>query len=84
MVHESLGLVELLEDSERHLPRIAENINLDIAPPFADDGVIGGVDTEVLRALRHMKQVMPLVGLRFSHLQVCFAWFSVQPAERFV
>ena len=48
-------------------PRIADIIDLDIAPLFADDGMIGG-DTEVLRALRHMKQVMPLVGLRFSHL----------------
>ena len=84
MVHESLGLVEPLEGAELHLPRIAGNVDLDIAPLFADDGVIGGVDTEVLRALRHMKLVMPLVGLRFSHLQVCAASFEVQPAERFV
>ena len=51
---------------------------------FADDGVIAGRSDEVLRALQHMQAVMPLVGLRFSFLQVVAASPGLQPAERFV
>ena len=44
-------------------------MDLDIAPLFADDGVLAGRSGEVLRALKHMKVVMPMVGLRSSQLQ---------------
>ena len=56
---------------------------MDIAPLFADDGVIAGPSEDTLRALRHRKQVMPLVGLRFSRLQVANAAFGLQPVEEF-
>ena len=55
MVHESLGLVTPLAGSQIQLPPIDPPINLDIAPTFADDGVIAGDESEVLRAIQHMK-----------------------------
>ena len=58
-------------------------MDLDIAPVFADDGVIAGRSGEVLRALKHMRVVMPMVGLRFSQLQVVAAAYGDQPVERF-
>ena len=73
MVHESLGLVAPLAVSQIQLPRIDPPIILDIAPTFADDGVIAGDEPEVLRAIQHMKRVMPLVELRFSVMQVVAA-----------
>ncbi len=83
MVHESLGLIAPLEGSSVHLPRIDRPLNLDIAPKFADDGIIAGASGEVLRGLRHMKRVMPMVGLRFSLLQVVAAVPGPQSLERF-
>ena len=66
MVHESLGLVVSLARSLIHLPRIDPPIILDSAPAFADHGIIVGDERGVLRAIQHMKRVMPMVGLRFS------------------
>ena len=83
MVHESLGLLEPVAHSSVQLPRIQQALDLDLAPLFADDGIIAGRSSEVLRALQHMKLVMPLVGLRFSFLQVAAANTDMQPAERF-
>ena len=83
MVHESLGLTEPMVSSQIQLPAIDRPVSLDLAPLFADDGIAAGSQEEVLRALRHMRKVMPLVGLRFSHLQVAAASFDRQPAERF-
>ena len=73
MVHESLRLVALLAGSQIQLPRIGPPVVLDIAPTFADDGVIAGDEPEVLRAIQHMKRVMPSVRLRFSMMQVVAA-----------
>ena len=42
---------------------------LDITPMFADDSIIAGVDTEVLRVLENWKNIMPSLGLRFSRLE---------------
>ena len=83
MIHESLGLAPPLAASSVHLPRIDTPVELDIAPLFADDGVIAGKSAEVLRALRHMQTVMPSVGLRFSQLQIAAASYAPQPPERF-
>ena len=81
MVHESLGLVAPLTGSQIQLPRIGPPIILDIAPTFADDGVIAGDEPEVLQAVQHMKRVMPLVGLRFSMMQVVAAEAGTQDPE---
>ena len=54
MVHESLGLMEPVASSRIQLPAIDEPVRLDIAPLFADDGIIEGKQDEVLRALRRM------------------------------
>ena len=78
MVHESLGLVAPLAGSQIQLPRIDPPIILDIAPTSADDGVIAGDEPEVLRAIQHMKRVMPLVELRFSMMQVVAAAAGTQ------
>ena len=83
MVHESLGLVAPLAGSQIQLLRIDPPINLDIAPTFADDGVIAGDESEVLRAIQHKKRVMPMVGLRFSMLQVVAAAAGPQHPGRF-
>ena len=82
MVHESLGLVAPLAGSQIQQPRIHPPIILDAAPTFADDGVIAGDEPEVLRAI-HIKRVMPLVGLRFSMMQVVAAAAGIQDLERF-
>ena len=42
MVHESLGIVPALPGSALHLPQIDRPVDLDIAPAFADNGVIAG------------------------------------------
>ncbi len=83
MLHESLGLVPPLEGSAVNLPRIDRPVGLDIAPLFADDGVLAGDSDELLRALRHMKTVMPSVGLRFSHLQIAAASGEQQQEDVF-
>ena len=83
MVHESLGIIPPLEGSAIHLPHIDRAVELDIAPLFADDGVVAGNADEVLRAIQHMKKVMPMVGLRFSQLQVAAAAYGIQPEEKF-
>ena len=70
MVHESCGHLAPVAGAQTLLPRIEPPIILDIAPTLADDGIAGD-EREVLRAIRHMKRVMPMVGLRFSVLQ---AW----------
>ena len=57
-------------------------IILDIAPTCADDGVTAGDEPEVLRAIQHMKRVMPLLGLRFSMMQVVAAAAGPQDPER--
>ena len=83
MVHESLGIVPVPEGSAVRLPRIEGPLDLDIAPLFADDGTIAGRRSEVWRALRHMKAVMPSVGLRFSLLRVVAAAPGQQTEESF-
>ena len=72
----------LLAEQIQH-PPIDPPINLDIAPTFADDGVIAGDESEVLRAIQHMKKVMPMVGLRFSMMQVVAAAAGPQHPGRF-
>ena len=84
IIHKSLGLVEPLAASVAQLLRIAASVHLHIDPVFADDGVIAGRCDEVMRTLQHMQAVMPLVGLRFSFLQVVAGSPGLQPAERFV
>ena len=83
MVHESLGLVEPMPSSSIQLPATEGAVQLEITPLFADDGVMAGNSAEVLRALQHMKKVVPLVRLRFSHLQVATASTDLQTAESF-
>ena len=43
--------------------------DLDMCPMFADDCVVAGVASEVARTLRHWKDIMPRLGLRFSRLE---------------
>ena len=83
MVHESQGLVAPLAGSQIQLHRIDPPIILDIAPTSADDGVIERHEPEVLRAIQHIKRVMPLVGFRFSTMQVVAAAAGTRDPERF-
>jgi len=48
-------------------------VELDMSPGFADDGFLAGDAQEVLRALTHWRQVMPMLGLRFSRLELVLA-----------
>ena len=68
MLWESLGLVEPPVATGVVLPQLSPPIQLDMAPCFADDGLLAGEATEVLRAVRHLKTVMPTVELQFSNL----------------
>ena len=70
LLYEAIGLVPPLAGSSIQLPVMDPPAALDMAPAFADDGLLAGEDSEVLRALLHLRQVMPQVGLRFSTLQV--------------
>ena len=45
---------------------IAPPVQLDIAPCFADDGLLAGPSGEVLQALQHWQGVLPQLGLRLS------------------
>ena len=54
-------------------PSIAHPVRLDAAPSFADDGFLAGNSEDVLRALAHIRSVMPQLGLRFSRLEVATA-----------
>ena len=72
-----------LSGSKIQLTRIETPIILDIALTFANDGIIAGDEPDVLRAIQHMKRVMPLVGLRFSMMQVVAAAAGPQDPERF-
>ena len=49
---------------------------LSLFPPVA-------LQSEVLRAIQHMKRVMPMVGLRFSMMQVVAAAAGPQHPGRF-
>ena len=70
MLHESLGLIAPPGGSAINVPVLNPPAALDLAPNFADDGMLAGPAPEVLRALRHLKRVMPSLGLRFSSLLV--------------
>eukprot|EP00959_Pyramimonas_sp_CCMP1952_P238321 4980311-Pyramimonas_sp.AAC.1 len=70
MLNESLGLVPVPVGTAVQLPVLDPPVALDMAPGFADDALIAGPSVEVLRALKHLKAVMPGTGLRFSALQV--------------
>jgi hypothetical protein len=68
--HEALGLIPAPAGSAVQLPPLAPPAVLDMAPNFADDGLLAGRSDEVLRALTHLKMIMPTLGLRFSTLQL--------------
>ena len=69
LLYEALGLVPPLPGSAIRLPTLEPPAVLDMAPSFADDGLLAGAAAEVHWALAHLKLVMPEVGLRFSTLQ---------------
>ena len=73
MLLESLGLVEPPAGTAVTLPRLQPPVALDLAPCFADDGVLAGNSAQVLRALRHLLAVMPRTGLQFSSLRIVAA-----------
>ena len=58
-VRERLGLVDPLAGSQILLPRTDLPNILNIAPTFADDGIIPGDEREVQRAIQHTKRVIP-------------------------
>ena len=51
LLFESLGLVEPLPGSAVSVPVLAPPARLDMAPFFADDGLLAGPSAEVLRSL---------------------------------
>ena len=84
MLHGALGLIPPSEGSSIQLPVLDPPAVLDMAPNFADDGLLARKSGEVLRALTHLKRVMPMVGLKFSTLQLVPAaldahTFQVEP-----
>lgn len=67
---ESIGVLPVLPGSAVSVPLLDPPARLDMAPCYADDGILAGPAGEVLRALRHMQQVMPSLGLTFSSLEI--------------
>ena len=63
---ESLGLVDPPAGTAVALPTLQPPAQLDMAPCFADDGLLAGLSAEVLRALQHWSIVMPRLGLKLS------------------
>ena len=83
MLLESLGLVPPLVGSSVSVPVLRTPVQLDIAPCFADDGLLAGPSGEVLRALQHWQGVLPQLGLRLSSAVVApaapFSHVDFQP-----
>ncbi|CAK9062512.1 unnamed protein product [Durusdinium trenchii] len=67
---ESLGLVDPPAGTAVALPTLQPPAQLDMAPCFADDGLLAGPSGEVLRALQHWSVVMPRLGLKLSTASV--------------
>ena len=70
LMFESLGVVAPLAGSSINMPILSPPADLDLCSGFADDGFLAGRSAEFLRALRHLKSVMPNLGLQFSSLVV--------------
>ena len=70
---ESLGIAQLDPGTSQLLPRIDPPVALDLAALYADDGILAGPQSEVLRAIQHLQAVLPRVGLLFSKLEVVAA-----------
>ncbi len=73
IVLEGLGIAEVDPRTTAVAPVLDPPADLDMTPMFADDGFLAGKSAEVLRALRHLQPVMPLLGLRFSMLEAVTA-----------
>ena len=86
MLWEGLGLLPSPAGAQIQPPVMQPAAKLDLAVAFADDGVLAGPSGEVLRSLRHLKQIMPKLGLRFSSLIVAPAagFASRAPLQAFV
>jgi hypothetical protein len=67
---ESLGLIDPPAGSGVVLPVVQPRAQLDMAPCFADAGLLAAPSAEVLRALRHWSPVLPHLGLRLSQSSV--------------
>eukprot|EP00973_Karenia_brevis_P022497 3097100-Karenia_brevis.AAC.1 len=70
---ESLGILPIQQGTTALAPTLDPPVQVDMAPLFADDGALAGPSQEILRGVRHLKDVMPLLGLKFSKLQVVTA-----------
>ena len=67
---EALGLCPVAEVTTPLLPTLDPPAELDTAALFADDGLIAGRQSEVARAIAHLQQYMPALGLRFSKIDI--------------
>ena len=63
---ESLGVVPPLPGSSVQVPVLSPPAQLDMAPCFADDGLLARPSAEVLRCVVHWQGVLPQLGLRLS------------------
>ena len=70
---ESLGVAAVDPQTTPVATVLDPPVSLDMAPMFADDGIIAGPSEEVRRALAQLKALMPSLGLRFSRLEVTTA-----------
>jgi len=69
IITESLGIIPSPDGTcIRPAAVLDPPAQLDMAPNFADDGLLAGPASEVLRALQHCKRILPTLGLRFSSL----------------
>ena len=67
---EAVGIVPVDPDTTPVATVMTPPADLDMIPMFADDCIIAGKASEVLRTLQHWSPIMPTLGLRFSKLDI--------------
>ena len=66
---EAAGVVPVDSCTQPVAPMMDPPARLDLCPMFADDSIIAGEASEVLRTLSHWTGIMPSLGLKFSRLE---------------
>ena len=67
-IPEALGLTEVWAGTRPLIPAMDPPPALDFIAMFADDGLIGGKQVEIVRVAHHLRTYMPATGLTFGKM----------------